>query len=139
MSFCAGGRRFAPQPWHYSRRNFSFSQATARFSTPNMPYILNLFKISLCGEAINYRQYASSFEIASHVKNYHFNHYSLFDCSTNADHKSGRLNKCPPHKWQNETMFLPPFLVFIISITARICFMAYLIITLITFSKFRIV
>ena len=43
--------------------------AMARFSPPNMPYILNLFRISLCGEAINYRSYVSpSFEVASHVK-----------------------------------------------------------------------
>jgi len=41
----------------------------ARFSPPNMPCILNLFRISLRVEAINYRPHASpSFEVASHVK-----------------------------------------------------------------------
>ena len=75
-SFCVGGHRFAPRLWHYSRRSFSSSQATARFSQPNMPYILNLFTISLPGEAVNYRPYASpSFEVASHVANCHFGHY----------------------------------------------------------------
>ena len=29
-SFCAGGRRFTPRPWHYSRRSFSSSQATSK-------------------------------------------------------------------------------------------------------------
>ena len=42
-------------------------------SQPNMPYILNLFRNSLRGKAINYRPYAShSFEVARHVKNCHF-------------------------------------------------------------------
>ena len=47
-SFCTGGRRFAPRPWHYS--SGSFSSSLARFSPPNIPSILNLFKISLHGE-----------------------------------------------------------------------------------------
>ena len=48
----------------------------ARFSPLNMPYIPNLFRISLCGEAINYIPYASpSFEVASHIKNCHFGYY----------------------------------------------------------------
>jgi len=41
----------------------------ARFSPTAMLYILNLFRISVHGEAINYRPHASpSFEVASHVK-----------------------------------------------------------------------
>jgi len=48
----------------------------ARFSPLNMPYILNLFRISLCRKAINYRPYTSlSFEVVSHIKNCHFSHY----------------------------------------------------------------
>jgi len=35
-----------------------------------MPYILNSFRFSLHGEAINYRPYASPpFEVAGHIKN----------------------------------------------------------------------
>ena len=38
-SFCAGGRRFVPQPWHYSRGSFSSSQATSKvFSTEHAIY-----------------------------------------------------------------------------------------------------
>ena len=47
----------------------------AMFSIPNMPYIVIflIYLISLRGEAINYRPYASpSFEVASHVKNLPF-------------------------------------------------------------------
>jgi len=41
----------------------------AKFSPPNMPFILNLFRISVRVEAVNYRPFASpSFEVASHVK-----------------------------------------------------------------------
>ena len=48
---------------------FHPARQLARFSQPIMPYILNIFRISLREEAINYRPYASpSFEIASHVK-----------------------------------------------------------------------
>ena len=47
-SFCVGGSRFSPRPRHYSRRSFSARQL-ARFSPPNLPYILNLFRISLWG------------------------------------------------------------------------------------------
>ena len=55
---------------------FHPARQLTRFSLPNMPYILNLFRISLCGEAINYRPYASpSFDVASHIKNCHFGHY----------------------------------------------------------------
>jgi len=51
----------------------------AGFSPTNMPYIVNLFRISPHGEAINYRPYASpSFEVASHVKNCHFSHYYYY-------------------------------------------------------------
>jgi len=47
---------------------FHSARQLARFTPPNMPSILNLVKISLRGEAINYRLYASpSFEVASHV------------------------------------------------------------------------
>ena len=51
-SFCAGVRRFAPRPWHYSKWSFSSSQATGKVSPPNMPVILNLFRISLGGEGV---------------------------------------------------------------------------------------
>ena len=38
-SFCAGGRRFAPRSWHYSRGSFSSNQATGKvFSTENAIY-----------------------------------------------------------------------------------------------------
>jgi len=48
---------------------FHPARQLARFSPPNMPYILNLVRISPHGEAIDYRPYASpSFEIGSHVK-----------------------------------------------------------------------
>jgi len=41
----------------------------ARFSPLKIPSIVNLFRISLCEEAINYRPYVSlSFEVGSHVK-----------------------------------------------------------------------
>ena len=50
-----------------------------RFSPPNMKYILNLFRISLHCEAINYRPYVSpSFEVASHFKNCCFGHYYYY-------------------------------------------------------------
>ena len=55
---------------------FHPARQLARFSLPNMPFILNLFQISVRDEAVNYRPFASpSFEVASHVKNCHFSHY----------------------------------------------------------------
>ena len=49
--------------------DFHPASELARFSPPNMQYILNLFRISLCGEAINYRPYASpSFIIIQSLK-----------------------------------------------------------------------
>ena len=49
--------------------DFHPDRELARFSPPNMPSILNLFRNSLRGEAINNRPFASpSFEVASHVK-----------------------------------------------------------------------
>jgi len=39
---------------------FHPTRQLARFSPPNMPYIVNLFRISSRGEAVNYRPYASS-------------------------------------------------------------------------------
>jgi len=78
-SFCAGGRRFAPRPWHYYIVGGDFHPMSqlARFSPPNMPFILNLFRISLGREAINYRPFAApSFEVSSHIKKTcHFGHY----------------------------------------------------------------
>ena len=69
---------FTPRPWHYYSRG-SFSSSQARFSPLNMPFILNLFTISLCGKAVNYRPFESpSFEVASHVNNCHFSHYYDF-------------------------------------------------------------
>jgi len=57
---------------------FRPARQLARFSPLNMPSILNLFRTGLHGEAINYRPYASpSFEVASHVKNCHFSHYTV--------------------------------------------------------------
>ena len=51
----------------------------ARFSPPNIPYILNLFIINLHGEAIYYRSYASpSFQVACHIKNCHFGHFNHY-------------------------------------------------------------
>ena len=48
---------------------FHQTRQLARFSPPNMPFILNLFRISLHGEAVTYRPFASpSFQVASHVK-----------------------------------------------------------------------
>jgi len=50
---------------------FHPSRQLAKFSPLNMPFILNLFRISLRGrgESVNYRPFASpSFEVASHVK-----------------------------------------------------------------------
>ena len=48
----------------------------ARFSPPNMSFILNVFRSSLRGEAVNYRPFATpSFEVASHVKYCHIGHY----------------------------------------------------------------
>jgi len=55
---------------------FYSARQLSRFSPLNMQYILNLFRISLHGEAINYRPYASpSFDVASHIKNWHFGYY----------------------------------------------------------------
>jgi len=54
-----------------TRSFFHPARQRARFSPPNMTYFLNLFRISLPGEAINYRPYVSpsfDFEVASHVK-----------------------------------------------------------------------
>jgi len=65
----AGGGRFMPRPWHYRWGVFDLTRQLAKFSPANMPYILNLFRISLCVEAVKYRPYASaSFKVASHVK-----------------------------------------------------------------------
>ena len=45
-------------------RGFHPARQPAKFSPPNMPSILNLFRISSCGEGVNYRPYAStSFEV----------------------------------------------------------------------------
>ena len=53
---------------------FHPTRQLARISPPKMQFI-NLFRISLHGEAVNYRPFASpSFEVASHVKNCHFGH-----------------------------------------------------------------
>ena len=58
---------------------FHPTRQLAGFSPPNMPYILNLIRISLRGEAVNYRPFASSsFEVASHVKNCHFGDYYYY-------------------------------------------------------------
>jgi len=62
------------------RGAFHPAKQLARFSPPNMSHILNLFRISLCGEAaIKYRLHASPpFEVASHIKNCHFGHIILY-------------------------------------------------------------
>ena len=71
---CLGRGTIAGGVFHPTRQ-------LARFSPPNMPYILNLFRISLYGEVVNYRPFASpSFDIASHVKNCHFGHYYYKPC-----------------------------------------------------------
>ena len=58
---------------------FHPARQLAKFSPLNMISILNLFRISLCGEAVNYRPYTSpSFEVASHIKNCHFSHYYYY-------------------------------------------------------------
>ena len=47
--------------------------------TLTWPCLKHLFRISLRGEAIHYRPYASSsFEVASHVKNCHFGYYNNY-------------------------------------------------------------
>ena len=52
---------------------FDFASLLSENARSNMPYIPNLFRISLRGEATNYRPYATpSFEGASHIKNCHF-------------------------------------------------------------------
>ena len=59
---------------------FYSARQLSRFSPLNMQYILNLFRISLHGEAINYRPYASpSFEVASHIKNCHFGYIIIIE------------------------------------------------------------
>ena len=57
---------------------FHPARQLARFSPPNMSYFLNLFRVSLRGEAVNHRAHASpSFDVNSHIKNGHYMFLSL--------------------------------------------------------------
>ena len=57
--------RFESRPRHYSIGGvFHPTKQLVRFSPPNMPYIVNLFRINPRGEVVNYRSYTSpSFEV----------------------------------------------------------------------------
>ena len=60
-SCCAGDLRFESRPWHYSRASFFYpTRQLARFSTPNISYIVNYKFVCPIGEALNNTPYSSS-------------------------------------------------------------------------------
>ena len=72
-------------------RVFHPTRQLARFFPPNMSFILNSFRISLRGEALNYRPFASpSFEVASHVK-------TAISAIINIIMKRHMIHKAVPH------------------------------------------